>query len=163
MLNKFEGFIHRISHWFQWVGIAAMLVMMVVTCLDVIGSKAFKFPVLGSLDIVMLSQILAISFAAAITLIAGRHVQVKFFFDLLPSRAQVAINLIILLLGIGLFILIIWRLSLLGYSFQKSGEYSPTAYIPLYPFAYGVALASIPVLFVLLLDLFKIFKGREHR
>jgi hypothetical protein len=46
---------------------------------------------------------------------------------------------------LGFFALIIWRLYVLGHTFQTSGESTPTAYIPLYPFAYGIALASIPV------------------
>jgi hypothetical protein len=50
-------------------------------------------------------------------------------------------------------ILIIWRLCVLGYSFQTGGETTATAHIPVYPFAYGAALASIPVCLVLLHEL----------
>jgi hypothetical protein len=55
---------------------------------------------------------------------------------------------------------IIWRLCVLGHSFQTSGEYSATAYIPYYPFAYGIALASIPVCLVFLLQLLKLLTKR---
>jgi TRAP-type C4-dicarboxylate transport system permease small subunit len=105
----------------------------------------------------------AISFAAGMTLILGRHIQVEFFFNLLPRRAQKVINSFVLLLGLGLFILVIWRLCVLGYSFQTSGEYSPTAYIPLYPFAYSIALASIPVCLVLLLEFLKSLTKRVQK
>ena len=88
-------------------------------------------------------------------LILGRHIQVEFFFNLLPRRAQAVINSFVLLLSLGLFILVIWRLGVLGHSFQTSGEYSPTAYIPLYPFVYSIALASIPVCLILLLEFLK--------
>ena len=80
MLGKFERFNHRLSGWCEWLGIVAMLLMMVITCIDVVGAKVFKWPLLGALDIVMLSQIVAISFAASVTLIAGRHIQVEFLF-----------------------------------------------------------------------------------
>jgi len=152
VLGKFERFNRRLSSWCEWLGIAAMLLTMVITCIDVVGAKVFLLPVLGAIDIVMLSQIVAISFAASMTLIIGQHIRVEFVFNLLPRRAQVVINSIVLLLGLGLFIVIIWRVCVLGYSFQTSGEYSPTAYIPLYPFAYGIALGSIPVFLVLLLE-----------
>ena len=132
-----------------------MFLMMVITCIDVVGAKVFKWPLLGALDIVMLSQIVAISFAASMTLILGRHIQVEFLFNLLPRRAQAVIHSVVLLLGLGLFILIIWRLCVLGYSFQTSGEYSPTAYIRLYPFAYAIALASVPVCLVFLVEFLK--------
>lgn len=140
-----------------------MLVMMAITCIDVIGAKVFKSPILGALDVVQLCQIVAIAFAASMTLIVGRHIQVEFFIDLLPRRIQVVINFLVLLIVLGLFMVVIWRVSLLGYSFQTSGEYSPTAYIPLYPFAYAIALACIPVCLVLIQEFFKALKQKEEK
>ena len=163
MLGKFDRFNRRLSGWCEWLGLAGLLLMMVITCIDVVGAKVFKSPLLGALDIVVLSQIVAISFAASMALILGRHIRVEIFFNLLPRRAQAVINSIVLLLGLGLFIVIIWRLCVLGYSFQTSGEYSATAYIPLYPFAYGIALASIPVCLVLLLEFLKSLTSRVQK
>ena len=163
MLSKFETFNRRLSGWFEGIGVAAMLVMMVITCIDVIGAKVFKSPILGALDIVQLCQIVAIAFAASMTLIVGRHIQVEFFFDLLPRRVQVVINFLVLMIVLGLFIVIIWQVCLLGYSFQTSGEYSPTAYIPLYPFAYALALACIPVCLVLIHAFLKALKQKEKK
>ena len=151
MLGKFEKFNRRLSGWFEWIGMVGLLLMMAITCIDVVGAKVLLWRLLGAIDIVMLSQIVAIAFACAMTLIIGRHVRVEFFVARLPRRAQAVIDSIILLLGLGLFSVIIWRLCVLGYSFQTTGEYSATAHIPLYPFAYGIALASIPVCLVLLL------------
>ena len=149
-LEKFEKFTRRLSSWFEWIGLAGLLVMMFITCIDVIGAKLFLRPVLGAIDIVMLAQLVAISFAVASGLILGRHVQVEFFVILLPKRVQAVIECIIHLLGLSLFILIIWRLCIYGYSLQTGEEVSATARIPLYPFAYGIALASIPVCLVFL-------------
>jgi len=161
--SKFENFNRRLSSWFEGIGLAAMLVMMAITCIDVIGAKVFKSPILGALDVVQLCQIVAIAFAASMTLIVGRHIQVEFFIDLLPRRIQVVINFLVLLIVLGLFMVVIWRVSLLGYSFQTSGEYSPTAYIPLYPFAYAIALACIPVCLVLIQEFFKALKQKEEK
>ena len=163
MLIKFEKIIHRLSGWCEWIGIAGLLAMMVITCIDVVGAKLFKSPLLGALDMVMLSQIVAMSFASSITLIAGRHIQVESFFNILPRFLQILFNVIVILLGVMLFILIIWQLGMLGYSFQTSGEYSPTAYIPLYPFAYAAAFAFIPVFLILVIELFKSLTGRLQK
>lgn len=163
MLDKFERFNRRLSGWCEWIGLVGLLLVMVITCIDVVGAKVFKLPLLGALDIVMLSQIVTISFAASMTLILGRHIQVEFVFNLLPRRAQAIINSFVLLLGLGLFSAIIWRLCVLGYSFQTSGEYSATAYIPYYPFAYGIALGSIPVFLVLLLEFLKSLTKRVQK
>jgi len=151
-LEKFEKFNRRLSDWFEWIGLAGFLVMMFITCIDVIGAKLFLLPVFGAIDIVMLSQVVAISFAAASALILGRHVRVEFFMVMLPRRVRALIDIIIHLLGLTLFIVIIWRLCVYGYLLQTGGEESATARIPLAPFAYSIALASIPVCLVFLLE-----------
>ena len=155
MLDKFEKFNRRLSGWFEWIGLAGLLLMMVTTCIDVVGAKVFHWRLFGAIDIVMLSQLVAISFATSMALILGQHIRVEFFFNMWSRRTQAVINSVVLLLGLGLFMMIIWRLCVLGYSFQTSGEYSATAHIPYYPFAYGVALASIPVCLVFLLEFLK--------
>ena len=162
MLNKFEKFNRWLSTWCEWLGLAAILVMMTVTCIDVVGSKLFHRPLLGSIDMVQLSQIVAISFAAGMAMILGRHVQVEFLYNLLPRRAQAVIDGIWPLLSLGLFIVVIWRLWALGNSFKTTGEYTATAYIPLYPFAYALALACIPVCLVLILEFLKSLTKREQ-
>ena len=134
----------------EWIGISAYLLIMVLTCVDVVGAKLFRTPVFGSIDIVMLAQLLAISFAASITLIVGRHIQVEFFVLLLPKRLQVIIDCIVHLFGFALFSLIVWRLFVFGYSFQTGGEETATAQIPLFPFVYFAAVACIPVCLVFL-------------
>ena len=129
--------------------------MMLITGIDVIGAKLFTWRLLGAIDIVMLSQIIAIAFAAACTLIGERHVRVEFFVSRLSERTQAVIDSIVYVFCSGLFALIIWRLTALGYSFQTTGEATATIYIPLYFFAYGVALACIPVCVVYLMNLVK--------
>jgi len=150
VLDKFEKFYQRISGWFEWVGVAGLLAMMVVTLIDVIGNKLFNTPLLGAMDWVRIFQSVAIAFACAMALIIGRHVQVEFFVSRLPQRAQAVTDSIISLLGLGLFVLIVWRLIDLGYYFQAGGETSATAHVPRCLPAYGIALASIPVCLVFL-------------
>lgn len=149
-LEKFERFNRRLSAWFEWVGLCGLLAMMVVTCVDVFGAKLFLTPLYGALDIVMLAQLVAVSFGTAYALIIGRHVSVEFFVMLLPERLQAAAEIVVSFLGLAFFALIVWRLSAFGFSLQTGGEVSATIRIPLYPFAYGVAFASIPVSFVYL-------------
>jgi TRAP-type C4-dicarboxylate transport system permease small subunit len=163
MLDKFEKFNKRLSNWFEWIGVAGILLMMATTCIDVIGAKLFRWRLFGAIDIVMLSQIVAIAFPASMALILGRHIQVEILITRLSRRTQAVISSFALLLGFGLFFLIIRQLFVIGYSFQTSGEQSPTAYIPYYPFAYGIALASIPVCLVhlqkFLSSLIRVIKG----
>ena len=163
MLDRFEQLNGRLSRWCEWLSIAAILLMVAITCVDVVGAKVFKWRLPGAIDIVMLTQLVAIAFAAGITLIKGRHIQVEFFTKLLPQRLQNIIDSIILLLVLALFSLIIWRVCVLGYSFQTSGEYSATIHIPYYPFAYGIALASVPVWLIIVVRLIKSLKKSVHK
>jgi TRAP-type C4-dicarboxylate transport system permease small subunit len=152
MLRKLEEFNRSLSEWFEWVGLAGLLLLMFITCIDVIGAKLFLKPIFGGIDIVMLSQLVAISFANAFSLLLGRHVTVEFFVPRLPRRAQALTDSIVFFLGLIFFVLIVWRLCVHGYSFQSGGEVSATARIPLAPFAYGIAIASVPVCVVFFLE-----------
>jgi len=153
MLSKLEKLNNRLSGWFEWIGMAALLAIMVVTLIDVVGAKLFAWRLLGAIDIVQISQAVGIAFAGAMLLILDRHVHVTFLFDRLPRRAQAVIEIIIHFLELGLFILIVWRLFVFGQYMQTGGEGTPTIRVPLYPFGYGMAVALIPVCFVILLRL----------
>ncbi|MBW2408610.1 MAG: TRAP transporter small permease [Deltaproteobacteria bacterium] len=150
MLEKFEKFNRKLSEGVQWIGFGALFLIVVLTCVDVFGAKVFRAPVFGALDVVILAQLIAVSFAVAVTLIAGRHVQVEFFVMLLPKRLRPVIDCIVNFLGLGLFIVIVWQLFAYGYGMQLGGEESMTARIPLAPFAYTAAVGLIPVCLVYL-------------
>ncbi len=93
-LEKFDRFNKRFSYLVEWVGLAGLLLMMFITCIDVIGAKIFRLPVPGAIDYVMLAQLFAVSFAIAASLLLGRHVEVEFFVPLLPAFARAIVECI---------------------------------------------------------------------
>ena len=149
-VETFKKFNHKVSRAIEWVGLAALVLMMVITTVDVIGAKVFRSPVFGSIDMMMLAQLVAMAFAAASTLLIGRHIQVEFFVPLLPKWAQAFMDGIVRLLGLILFVLIAWQLFVYGHDLQTWREVSPTVRIPLHPFAYAAAFACIPVCLIYL-------------
>ena len=165
MLEKFEKFNRKISAGAEWIGFGALFLMVALTCADVVGAKLFRAPLFGALDVMMIAQLIAVSFAIAVGLILGRHVQVEFFVMLLPKRLRSGIDCIVNFLGLGLFILIVWRLFEYGYGMQLGGEESMTARIPTAPFAYAAAAGCIPVCLVylqkLLTSILKIMKNES--
>ena len=162
MLEKFAEFNRRVSGWVEWIGLLALLLIMALTCVDVVGAKVFRAPVFGAIDIVMIAQLVAISFTGAMALILGRHVQVEFFVPLLPKRLQHIVDCLVHFLGFALFVLIVWRLFAFAHYLQVGEEESMTARIPLAPFTYGAAAACIPVCLVFLQwfidSMIKVFK-----
>lgn len=150
ILERFENSNKRLGFLVEWIGLAGILLMMLVTCIDVIGAKVFLKPVPGSIDIIMVSQLMAMSFAIASALILGRHVEVEFFMPLLPKTLQHIIDCVIQFLGLFLFVMICWRLFEHADSLYSGHEVSPTLRIPMYPFAYGAGIACIPVCLIYL-------------
>jgi TRAP-type C4-dicarboxylate transport system permease small subunit len=154
MLEKFTKFNETLSSWAEWVGFWAIFFMVALTCADVVGAKLFTSPVFGALDAMMMLQVIAVSFAAAMALIRNRHVAVEFFVILLPRRVQSAIECVVQLLCLGLFVLIVWRLFMHGYHLHTGGEETATAHIPMAPFAYAAALSIVPVCLVFIQQFF---------
>lgn len=150
MLEKFERFNRKITGWAEWIGFGAIVLMVVLTCVDVVGAKVFRNPVFGALDIMMLAQLIAVSFAGAMALIQGRHVEVEFFMRLLPRRVQGVVDALINVLCLVFFVIVVWRLFVYGHFIQIGGEQTMTARIPMFPFAYASAVAIIPFCFIFL-------------
>ena len=147
-IEKFRKFNQKISAWMEWVGVFALVFIMGTTCVDVVGAKLFHTPVFGAIDMIMIVQLVGISFAAAMVLILGSHIGVDFFLLLFPRCLRVILECIVDLLGFVLFMVVVWRLFVYGHSLQIGGEVSATARIPLYPFAYGAGVACIPICLV---------------
>ena len=162
LLEKYERYNEKISFWIEWIGLAGLLTMMTVTCVDVFGAKVFRLPIPGAIDIVMIAQLLAVSFAIAASLLLGRHVEVEFFVPLLPRTLQALVDSFVNFCCILLFIMISWRLFVYGFSMQTANEVSPTIRIPMYAFAYGVGVSCVPVCLIYLnrfiLSALRIFK-----
>lgn len=157
ILDKLEKINTTTIHKIEWFGLAALLLMMLITCIDVLGAKLFLAPLHGALDTVELAQLIAMSFAAGAALLHGRHVQVEFFVILLPKRAQACIDFVIHGLGMILFAIIVWRLASHAHYYQVGGQVSATARIALYPFVYAAAFAGIPVCLVLMFKVINSF------
>ena len=151
MLKKIEKINHSVSIWLERIGIVALLGMLAVTCFDVIGTKCFRSPILGAIDIVTLAQVIAIAFTIAIAQITGRHIRVELFFSKLSERSQALIDSVIYFLQCLFFAVVVWRIYRLGRSLQMAEEVSATLFIPLYPFIFAIALGFVPICVICLL------------
>ena len=161
LVDKIQGLNRSVSAAIESIGILALLLIMAITCVDVIGAKLFLRPVPGALDIVMLAQTVAVSFCVAATLSAGGHVSVEIFLMHMPPIPKRITTILIEGLSLFLFVLIVWQLALYGHELRLEGEVSPTSRIPLYPFAYGIALGALPACIELGMRIIKAACGRD--
>lgn len=162
-MERWEKFNHKTSMGIEWIGVIALLSMMLITVVDVIAASIFTHPLSGALDMVSLAQLLCITCAVSSTLLLGGHIEVEFFALLLPKRVQLNISRIVYFLGFLLSMLIVWRLFMYGVDLQMNGEVSPTARFPLHPFAYVAAFACVPTCLVFLYSFIKSFVGVSEK
>ena len=143
----------RLSAWSEWIGVAGIIVMVVVICADVLGAKLFLLPVPGSTEIVELAQVATIAFAVAATQLHKGHISVEMFYTKMPPRTQSLVSAVTSCLGLILFLILSYQGLKLGNAFLEAKEVTATVQIPFYPFAYGFALAMVPVALMLFIDL----------
>ena len=157
IIDKFERLNEKASLSFEWVGIVAFVFMMVLTTIDVIGAKLLLQPLPGSIDLMMIVQLIAMGFALSMSYIGNRHVQVEFFVPLMPKLLQRITACFVQTLMLGFFIIMTWQLFVYGNDLKMYGEVSPTVRIPLYPFTYAAAVAFIPACLAALSKWIQIF------
>lgn len=148
-LERFARFNQSLATAAEAVALAALVFMVLITCVDVAGAKLFLRPLPGSLDMMMMAQLIGVCFGGASTLIEGRHIAVDFFVALIPERPRAAVAAAVHLAALVLFAILAWQLFEHGAELQRSHEVTPTAYIPIAPFAYAAALAMVPFCLVL--------------
>lgn len=139
---------------FNWVAAAALVIMMVLTCADVI-LRFFRHPIPGTYEMVGLLGAIVVSFSLAHTSVMRGHISVELIVQKLPKTAQIVIDGINSLLGTALFGLITWQSMLYASNLMHTGEVSLTLQMPIYPFVYGIAVGSGMLCLVLLIDFFK--------
>ena len=150
---RFRNSIHSLSTWFERVGLVAMAGMGLTTLIDVIGSKVARVPLPGSTEITSVIQVLAIAGGLAFSMIDGRHIRVDFLLEWLPQRGKAALDVFSALLGLGLFAIAGWMTYHHGVNLLNSGTKTFLLGIPLFPFAFWIALCCIPMCFVILIEL----------
>ena len=153
VLDRMTQYSRLVSEWFGWVGMLAFFMMVVSTCIDVIGAKLFKWPLPGSTEIVYMIQIVAIAGTLAIAQVEKQHIRMEFFVELVSKKMKALLTGIVSILGIALFVLLSWYSYKFGMKLLGTGDITTSAKMPLYPFAFWIALSCIPMCFVLLVEL----------
>ncbi len=154
-INHLNRFSYELSVWFERIAIIGFLGMMVSTVIDVVGAKVFKWPLPVGTEAIYLFQVIAIAGAIAFAQIDGRHIRVELFVDNLPNRARAFFHGLAALLGLTLFVILLWESYEYGQALRFAKDVTATSKIPLFPFAFWLTLSFIPVCLILLGDLLK--------
>jgi TRAP-type C4-dicarboxylate transport system permease small subunit len=130
----------------------AFFMMLVSTCIDVVGAKVFKWPLPGGTEIVYMIQIVAMAGTLALAQIERQHIRMEFFIDMVSKKMKALMTAVVSILGMALFALLCWYSCKFGMKLLAKGDITTTAHIPLYPFAFWIALSCIPMFFILLIE-----------
>ena len=101
--NRFHKFTVSIGGWLEWMGLAALAIMVLIALIDVVGSKAFNWPLPGSTEITGVIQVVAIAGGFTLSKIDGRHIRVGFLIDKVTGRGSAALEIFSAVLSLGFF------------------------------------------------------------
>jgi TRAP-type transport system small permease protein len=161
-MNSFERFTMRLSQWFNWIALAGLILMLGLVAVDIVGAKIFKQPIPGAMDLTSLLGLVVIAFSVAQTQVMNRHITVNFLTLRLRKRFRMLVRGISNLLCVLFFAVIIWRAFMHALDMHILGDASLTVKVPLAPFAYGLAIAFVPMLLILLIKFYHIIKGVDE-
>ena len=149
----FEKTVAWVSQVFGTIAGWTLVGMMLLTAADVI-LRAFRRPILGTYEIVSLLGAIVIAFAMPHTTLQEGHVSVEILVSRLSGTSQCVINVITRGLTVVLFGFIAWECLQYGRDLKGAGEVSMTLCLPTYPVLYGIALAAVVVILVVVRSFF---------
>jgi len=159
-MEKLERITKNISIKLEMVGVVGYLIMVLVNIIDVVGSKFFKWPLPGAVEIVSFAQVIAISLTIPLGLFVGFHLSIDFILEKFPKTPKHVINIFVSIVLSVFFILVFCQTLEYGYSLQISEEIGSVSKIPLFPFAYVIAAGLVPVMLFYIISTIKSIKER---
>lgn len=156
----------RIVHWtssvLEWIGMAAIIVMMFNVVLEVVLRTLFNSPIPGTLELVTFWYIVMISFIGMWLAQRRReHISVTLIFDRLTLRAQRIVAIAGNTLTAVLLVLFIW------YGLQTAmrqaglGEYTGATEFPIWPMRFVVPITLAAWLIVLIAQTIEVIRNPE--
>jgi TRAP-type C4-dicarboxylate transport system permease small subunit len=154
-VRRLETYSANLSKWLNWIAGAGLIAMLALVVGDIIGIKIFASPIPGGIELVAFLGVIVIGFAIAYTQVLHGHIKVDFIVMKFPPKFAAVIDVLMLILGMGFFVVLTWRSFDYARVVQISGEVSMTQGIPFYPFIYGLSLCYLVTFFVIFVEFLK--------
>ena len=151
-MNILERIAENLAKYLYWIAGAAIIVMMLLTCADVV-LRFFRRPIPGTYELICFLGAVSVAFAMAHTTIEKGHVSVSFVVSLFPKKIQDIIACVTTSFGLCFFTLIAWQSMVYANDLRFTDEVSLTLELPFYPFVYGIGFSAGVVCLILFCDL----------
>jgi TRAP-type C4-dicarboxylate transport system permease small subunit len=161
--SYFEKTVTGLGSLLNKVASAALLAIMLLTCLDVSMRYFLSRPIAGTYDVVSLLGAVLASFAMPFTMLQKGHVAVEILIQSLSRSKQLIIETLTHVLGILLFLILVWQSVVLAQDMKAAGEVTPTLLVPFYPILYCMAVCFFGLCLAILVNLLQIWGKRASR
>jgi TRAP-type C4-dicarboxylate transport system permease small subunit len=148
----------KISKFLYGVSGFTLVIMMLLTVLDVM-LRIVGRPITGAYELVGYFSSIVVGFALPFVTWTRGHVYMEFVTEKLPTQNREIAHIFTRIIGIALFAFAAYYLIDVGVVLYSTGEVSPTLQLPVYPFAWGVAICCFMTCLVLFCDIFRIGGG----
>jgi TRAP-type transport system small permease protein len=141
--SKFGKAIDHLARWVNYLGAAALGLMMFLTASDVMMRYFLNKPIMGSYE--MTEYLMAVLAACTIGYTAKikGHVNVDLIVKLFPNTVQNITSVITNLCCVIFFALLSWRAFYQSGILREAGSVSANLYIPDYPFVILLGIGFI--------------------
>jgi TRAP-type C4-dicarboxylate transport system permease small subunit len=140
--KKVENGIKYAEYVLTGISGLCFVAMMFLGTADVIGRYVFNSPITGTYEISQVLMAGVVLLGWAYTMKTGGHVRVELLICRLPSRPRAIIDFVMMLLSLAIFIMIMWRSTLLALQYMEEHRVLQTLNIPVYPFFFLVPVGA---------------------
>ena len=151
MLRLVKSF-HAVAEKANWIAALMLLTMMLLTTADVI-MRFFKRPIPGTYEMIGLFGSATIACALGYTSVAKGNIAVDLVARKLPLRIRAITDGVNATIALMLFAILTWQGLVHGSTLLRTGEVSLTVKMPIYPFAFGLAIGCSLLCLVLIGDI----------
>lgn len=147
------------SKWFNSLALVATFIMLLVSFVDIVGGKVFRWPLPGSIDIIGVNLLLIGAFGIAQAEILKQHVRVDLLLVHLSERARAFLGIISATLCSAATAMLFYAVGLYAIRLYNTHLGSATLEFRFWPFTAILALGCLPLLLVFIWEIFDSLRG----
>ncbi len=141
-------------------GMLITMGMAVLTALDVGGRYLFSLPIKGTFELTEMFLSSIVAFGIAGSAAAEEHITIDAFSSILRPSAQRRLKLIANIIGILVFIVLVWQGILSGIESIDAREETEVLGAPIFPFRFILVFGFFLSLVVLTYQTFALFRSK---
>ena len=126
-----------------YAGMAAVVVMMLITVVHAVGRYAFDKPVRGIIELSGYLLVTAVFLIGAYAMLNKSHITIGLIVDGLSERTQAIIDSITFSIGLAFTIAASWQTFVQASYIMERGQESAILHIPNFPFYYMVGFGWV--------------------